>query len=46
MKSKALVDLEVAPTLSPGDVMELERHKQVMLDIQSSLNLDTWMDGA
>ena len=26
VKSKALTDLEVVPTLSPNDVMEVERH--------------------
>ena len=26
VKSKALADLEVVPSLSPDDVMELERH--------------------
>ena len=46
MKSKTLVDLEAVPTLLPDDVMELERHKQAMLDIQSSLNPDMWMDSA
>ena len=35
MKSKALADLEVVPTLSPDNVMELERYEQAMLDIQS-----------
>ena len=46
VKSKTLSDLEVVPTLSPDDVMELERHEQAMLDIQSSLNLEMWMDSA
>ena len=46
MKSKALTDLKAVPTLSPDDVMELERHEQAMLDIQSSLNPDMWMDSA
>ena len=27
VKSKALVDLEFVPTLSPNDMMELERHE-------------------
>ena len=27
VKSKALADLEVVPTLSPDDEMELERHE-------------------
>ena len=44
MKSKALADLEAVPTLSPNDVIELERHEWVMLDMQSSLNLDMWID--
>ena len=44
VKSKALTDLKAVPTLSPDDVMELERHEQAMLDIQSSLNPDMWMD--
>ena len=39
VKSKALADLEAVPTLSPNDVIELERHEWVMLDMQSSLNL-------
>ena len=42
----ALTDLEAAPTLSPDDVMELERHEQAMLDMQSSLNPYKWMDSA
>ena len=46
MKSKALANLEVVPTLSPDDVMELERHEEVLLDMQSSLNPDMWMDSA
>ena len=46
MKSKALADLQVVPTLSPDDVMELERHEQAMLEMQSSLNPDMWMDSA
>ena len=44
VKSKALADRVVVPTLLPDDVIELERHKQAMLDMQSSLSLDTWMD--
>jgi len=44
VKSKAFADLEVVPTLSNDDVMKLERHEQVMLDEQSSLNADTWID--
>ena len=43
VKSKALANLEAVPTLSPDDVMELERHEQAMLDIPSSLNLDIWI---
>ena len=46
VKSKTLADLQPMPTLSPDDVIELERHKQAMLDIQSSLNPDMWMDSA
>ena len=46
MKSKPLAGLEAVPTLSPDDVMELEKHKQAMLDIQSSLNPDIWMNSA
>jgi len=46
VKSKTLADLEAVPTLSPNDVMELERNEQAMLDIQSSLNRDMWMDSA
>ena len=44
MKSKALANPEVAPTLSPDDVMKLERHEQVMLDMQSSFNSDMWIE--
>jgi len=44
VESKALADLEAMPTLLPDDVIELERHEQVMLDMQSSLNPDDWMD--
>ena len=46
VKSKALADLEVVPTLSPDYVMELERYAHIMLDMQSSLNADMWMDSA
>ena len=46
MKSKTLADIEVVPTLSTDDVMELERDEQAMLDIQPSLNPDMWMDSA
>jgi len=46
VKLKALADLKVVPALSLDDVMELERHEQAMLDIQSSLNPDMWMDSA
>ena len=46
MKSKAIADLEAMPSLSPDDVMELQRDEQVMLDIRSSLNPDMWMDSA
>jgi len=46
VKTKALAELEALPTLSPDDVRELERHQQAMLDIQSSLNPDVWMDSA
>jgi len=45
VKSKALADLQVVPTLLPDDVMELERHEQAMLGL-SSLNVDMWMDSA
>jgi len=44
VKSKALADLEMVPTLSSEDANELERHEQNMLALQSSLNPDTWMD--
>ena len=44
VKSKALADLEMVPTLSSEDAKELERHEQNMLALQSSLNPDTWMD--
>ena len=43
-KSKVLAYLEIMPTLSPDHMKELERYKQVMLDMHSSLNLDIWMD--
>ena len=46
VKSEGLADLEAMPTLSPNDMMELERHEQAMLDMQSSLNPDMWMDSA
>ena len=42
--SKVLVNLKALPTLSRDDVKELKRHEEAMLDMQSSLNLDTWMD--
>ena len=45
VKFKALVDLKAVPTSSRNDV-ELERHEQAMLDIQSSLNPNMWMDNA
>jgi len=44
VRSKALANLKMVPTLSPDDVKELERHEYVMLAMQSSLNPDTWMD--
>ena len=44
MKSMALADLKALATLSPDDVLELERHEQAMLDMQSSLNPNMWMD--
>jgi len=34
------------PTLLLDDVMELERHEQVMPEMLSSLNPNTWMDSA
>jgi len=46
VKSKALADLEVVPTLSPDDVIELESHEQPIRDVQSSLKLNMWMDSA
>ena len=46
VKSNPFAGLEAVPTLSPDDVMELEKHEQGMLDIQSSLNLDMWMNSA
>ena len=42
--SKTVADLKMVPTLSSDDAKELERHEQIMLALQSSLNLDTWMD--
>ena len=44
VRPKALVDLEMVPTILPDDAKELERHKQVMIALQASLNPDTWMD--
>jgi len=44
VRSKALADLEMVSILSPDDAKQLERHEQVMLALQSSLNPDTWMD--
>ena len=46
VKSQTLADLEAVPSLSPNDVLDLERHEQAMLDIQSSLNPDMWMNSA
>ena len=40
VKPKALANLEAVLTLSPDDVMKLERHEQAVLDIHSSLNPD------
>ena len=40
-KYKVLIDLEVVPTLSLDNMKELGGHEQVMLSIQSSLNLNT-----
>jgi len=40
-KSKVLANLEVVLTSSPNNVKELDRHEQVMLEMQSSLNPDT-----
>ena len=40
-KSKVVVDLKAMPTLSTNDVKELERHEQVMLEMQASVNPDT-----
>ena len=44
VRSKALADLEMVPTLSSDDAKELERHEQIMLALQSSLDPSTWMD--
>ena len=44
VRSKALADLEMVPTLSSDDAKELERHEQIMLALQSSLDPNTWMD--
>ena len=44
MRSKALADLEMVPTLSFDDATELERHEQIMLALQSSLDPSAWMD--
>jgi len=41
VRSKSLADLKMVPTLSPDDAKVLERHEQVMLALQSSLNPDT-----
>ena len=46
VKSKALSNLEVVPTLSRVGLMELNKHEQVMLEMQSSLIPNTWMDAA
>ena len=43
-KSKVLANFEMVPTLLLDDAKELERHEQIMLVTQSSLNLDAWMD--
>jgi len=42
-QSKVLADLEISPTPLLDDVVELERHEPVMLEMQSSHNSDTWM---
>jgi len=39
VKSKTLANINIVPTLSLDDVIELERHEQAMVDIQSLLNL-------
>jgi len=33
VKSKTIADLKALPTLSPNEVMELERHEQAMPDV-------------
>ena len=43
-KSKVLIDLEVVLILSSKDMKELERHEQIMVEMQSSLNPNAWMD--
>jgi len=40
VKFNVLVDLEAMPTPSPDNVRELQRHKRVILEIQSSVNPD------
>ena len=44
VRSKALADLEMVPALSSEDAKELERHEQIMLALQSSLDPNNWMD--
>ena len=44
MKSKVAANLDAMPTVSPDGMVELERHEQVMLGMQSSLSLATSMD--
>ena len=39
VKSKTLANINIVPTLSLDDVIELERHERAMVDIQSLLNL-------
>jgi len=42
VKSKALTNLEAVTSLSSDD-MELKKHEQVILEMQSSPRPDTWM---
>jgi len=46
VKSKALANIQATATLLPDGMMNLRRDEQVMLEMQSSLSLNTWMDAA
>lgn len=43
-KMQPLVDLEVTPSLSPEEVNKLKEHERDVLKLQSSLNLNNWMN--